>query len=106
MGKKGTLVEFANLRKAVYKYIEDKKEFYLSDKMVEDIFKKYQGEVLSRPMLQTMKAGQHSKFKAITNRGPLYLRIQIAKIINYTKDFYVQKSRDGGVPHYERILIN
>ena len=82
MGKKGTLVEFANLRKAVYKYIEDKKEFYLSDKMVEDIFKKYQGEVLSRPMLQ------------------------IAKIINYTKDFYVQKSRDGGVPHYERILIN
>ena len=104
MGRKtGALIENKNLRKAVYAYIEDKDEFYLSEKIVKDIFKKYQEEVLSRPMHSQMKAGHINKFKNIEHRGEVYLRKQISKIINYTKDFTCKKRRNGGAAFYERI---
>lgn len=103
MGRRGPLVEFRNLKIVVYDYIEGKDEFYLSEKMVEDIFKKYQEQVLSRSMCLKIKAAQHMKFRRIKDRGQIYLRKQISKIINYTKDFNCKKRRNGGAAFYERI---
>tara|TARA_R110002167_G_scaffold111007_1_gene282279 strand:- start:5288 stop:5608 length:321 start_codon:yes stop_codon:yes gene_type:complete len=105
MGKKGTLIEFKNLRKVVYRYIENRNDFYLSEEMVKYIFKEYQEEILSRPYANPQASnGQKNKFKNIEHRGERYLRIQIAKIINYTKDFNCKKRRGGGASHYERII--
>ena len=102
MGKKA-LLENQNMKKAISDCTDSLNEFYLSEELVAEIFGKYKDYVLQREMCLKTKAAQFMKFKHVEDRGPVYLRKYISRILNYSQDFLYTQAKRGRPSHFERI---
>ena len=102
MGRRA-LLENKNMKKAINECTNNLNEFYLTDKLLSEIFKEYKEFVLKRDMCLKTKAAQFSRFKSVENRGPIYLSKYITRILNYSKDFLYTRGRNGRPSHFERI---
>lgn len=102
MGKRA-LLENKNMKKAISHCTDSLNEFYLTEKLMAEIFEKYKEYVLQREMCLKTKAAQFMKFKNVEHRGPAYLSKYISRILNYSQDFLYTQAKRGRPSHFERI---